>query len=451
MMRPVSTSHKNRLAVVSSLTSSVILAAVFLGVILFAHRQALSRKSRELALSVAISNEYDPVFDVKEYREAYSEFSVSVFDASGKLLVQSGPIVGDPALIKGKSRRLGDSLMYGTVFRGEKIVVSASLRDLDHSLHQLEVILLALWIPLSLLVGIATWIAAQSVFRPLERLNQQAAEIGDSDFSRRLATPDQAEFGRFTAQLNAMLDRMEATLKREEQFASDAAHELRTPITILRTRIETMLLRPRKPSEYEQASQQMLGEIDRLTAIVEALLKSARSPELPLPAIPLEPIVREVTARWQERFADLDVRLDVKAENLWAKIGDSEITVVLDNLLDNASRFAPPGSEVLVSLGQVDFDGELAVQDAGPGIQPELANSVFERFVRGDDSRNRSSGGSGIGLSVCRKIMVARGGKIYLDPNINSGARFVARFPLETEIRATEFGEVQKPPARSMW
>lgn len=451
MIRPVSTSHKNRLAVVSSLTSAVILAAVFLGVIVFAHRQAMSRKTRELALSVAISNEYDPVFDVKEYREAYSEFSVSVFDFAGKRLVQSGPITGDSALKKGQSRRLGDALMYGTVFRGQKIVVSTSLRDLDHSLRQLEVILLVLWIPLSLLVGIATWIAAQSVFRPLERLNQQAAKIGDTDFSRRLATPDQAEFGRFTAQLNAMLDRMEATLKREEQFASDAAHELRTPITILRTRIETMLLRPRKPNEYEQASRQMLGEIDRLTAIVEALLKSARSPELPLPSIPLEPIVREVTARWKERFGYLDIRLEVKAEDIWAKIGDSEITVVLDNLLDNASRFAPPGSEVLVALSEGDVDGELSVQDAGPGIQPELANAVFDRFVRGDDSRNRSSGGSGIGLSVCRKIMQARGGRIYFDSDVTSGARFVARFPLAKEALPTETGGAQKPPARSMW
>lgn len=410
--------------------AGVVLATLFVAIVLFARRDVLSDRSAELAAVLrSFTPPGDPRFDIDEFEVTHPELSASIFDAQGHRLADVGRAPPQPG--KGYAVR-GNRLELGTDFKGQNVVLSLDLSESKRGVERLTAALAAIWLPLTLLVGAATWIAAQSVFRPLDRLSAQALAMGGSDLSERLATPDRAEFGAFAARLNGMLDRIEETVRRGERFSTDAAHELRTPLALLRTRLETALLQTRSPEEYEATIRRSIGEIARLTSITEALLRSARGEAAPSQAIELGPIVQEGQLRWEERFASKDVALDVVAGPAFASILPDELRVVLDNLLDNALRYAPAGTKVTITLAEAGDEARLTVRDQGPGVPPELGERVFDRFVRADDSRNRASGGAGIGLAVCRQIVATRGGRMTLAAGPKGGAEIGCVLPRAT-------------------
>ena len=397
-----------------------------------------------LALS-AISREPDAHFDMVEFRESHPELSISIYDLRGNLLRYQGPVLSP--MVMG-FQILDHRIHYGIESKGEYLVAGASWRTTEDGLERLAVVLSLLWLPLSLLVGASTWLAAKSIFDPLVRLNQQAATISGRNLSERLATIDRGEFGEFAAQLNLMLDRIQQTAIREEQFASDAAHELRTPLSILRTRIETTLLRPRSPEDYAASSQKMLLEIDRLTRIVESLLETARGGQGETQFTDLKDALADASEPWKDRFEAADVQLKVCLLPVTVQMPHDEVTVIVNNLLDNALRFAPTGSTVRLETIVWDDKVAIVVQDSGTGIPSAMRESVFERFVRVDDDRNRNSGGAGIGLSVCRKIVASRSGTIRAESMEGGGTRMVVELPVwpgEGLASASMEGESRSP------
>lgn len=408
--------HRVRIAVVSATVTGVVLALLFAVIVGFVRANAYAQKRKELTTAFAsFASPEDPRFDLNEFHEAYPDLTATVRIAARP---------GTAAVFRFE----GERMAITSRFRDQDITVGASLRETNRGLQRLETTLAALWLPLVLVVGGATWFAARSVFRNLEVLSAQALAIGGDDLSERLVTADAAEFGSFATDLNRMLDRIEETVRRGERFATDAAHELRTPLAILRTRLETALLQPRSPEEYAETLRRSVTEIERLTALTESLLRSARGASGPAAPIDLEPVVSEAVDRWTERFVGAGVSLKAQTRPLAAAISPDEARIVLDNLLSNALRYAPAGSTVRVVL---DADAEAAtllVIDEGPGVPPELGDAIFDRFVRADDSRNRASGGAGIGLSVCRQIVAARGGRMILAPRV-TGAAIGFRFP----------------------
>ena len=421
-------SHKARIAFAATASSALVLAGLFAAIVLVARRVAVGQwhSSMRLALS-AVSREPDAHFDMVEFRESHPELSISIYDLQGTLLQYQGPVLSP--FVKGL-QILGHRIHYGIQAKGELLVAGAGWRTTEDGLERLAVVLAVLWLPLSLLVGASTWLAAKSIFDPLVRLNQQAATISGRNLGERLATIDRGEFGEFAGQLNLMLDRIQQTAIREEQFASDAAHELRTPLSILRTRIETTLLRPRSPEDYAASSENMLLEIDRLTRIVESLLETARGGQGEIHVTDLEGGLLEASDRWSERFDSAGVQLEVRALPIQVQMPQDELTVIIDNLLDNALRFAPVGSTVRMETLPSADRVSIVVQDSGTGIPTEMRESVFERFVRVEDDRNRNSGGAGIGLSVCRKIVASRSGTIRAEPVEAGGTRMVVELPV---------------------
>lgn len=376
------------------------------------------------ALNSLTIDENEP-FDVDEFDQAHPELSVAVFEASKPKSVGAfnlRPVVG---FLKGKNR-----LIYGKKFRDETIVVAADWRETEAQLKVLAFVLAGLWLPLTLVIGVATWIAARIVFRPLHRLTAQASTAAGSDLGERLDTDDRAEFGEFAHALNGMLDRIEIAVRRGDRFAADAAHELRTPLAILRTRLETALLNPRTTAEYEQTLRRAVLEVGRLTDITQSLLQTARGEVAEVDPIELGPPVQDAISAHEEAFAKRTVRLETALSPLKAAVSAEEIRIVTDNLLDNALRFAPEGSAVRVSLSRHEAFVELSVQDSGPGFPAEMGDRAFDRLVRGDDSRNRASGGAGIGLSVCRSIARSRGGEAFHQETTGGGATVTIRFPL---------------------
>ena len=412
----MSLNHRTRLALVSAGSTGLLLIALFAAVLLFARRDLLNDKRTELgALMQSFTPPSDPAFDLAEFHGAHPELSASLFDRRGARLGGVGRT--PPPHLLG-FRETGGTLVLGRTFRGQDVAIALDLAEAERGLSRLALALLALWPPLTLLVGAVTWATAHSVFRPLGRLSAQALAMSGKDLSERLRTPDRAEFGAFARDLNLLLERVEETVRRGERFSADAAHELRTPLARLRTRLETTLLKPRSTGEYETTVRRSVEEIGRLTATTEALLRSARGESERASAVPLTPLVGETLDRWREPFAARGVRLESslpgEGRGPTAAILPDEVRVVLDNLLDNALRHAPEGTSVLVELTRRGEEASLTVRDEGPGVATELGERIFDRFVRADEGRDRASGGAGIGLAVCRQIVEGRGGRMTL-------------------------------------
>lgn len=312
--------------------------------------------------------------------------------------------------------------------KGKTVVVAMDWSQKKADLTRLFILLGFLWVVVLCLVGLVSWYAAKATFKPLQELTDQAASLSGSDLSGRLLSKDGAEFGAFAEQLNGLLAKIESTARREEQFASDAAHELRTPLTTLLVRLETCLMQDRSNQEYKSTISALIPEVNRLARLVELLLLSTRGNVEPAPAISAKACAEKVVARWRDRFEENSVHLQVVLEDVWIHICPEELESVLNNLLENAFRFSPPGSTTKAEVSGRDSWGILKVLDEGPGIAPEKLTEIFERLKTQEGFQGRPHGGFGIGLSVCRTIVHSRGGSIRAE-NLHPGAAFIIELP----------------------
>jgi two-component system OmpR family sensor kinase len=241
----------------------------------------------------------------------------------------------------------------------------------------------------------------------------------------RLAVPEDAEFGPLAERLNEFLDKIQASVRSQERFVADAAHELRTPLTILRGQVETTLLRERTGPEYAKVLNLLLDEAVRMSELVESLLVSSQASMTSAEVRDITVDVQEAVDRWTPRFREQQVALRSEIHPAEAPVLLRELDSVLDNLLGNALRHSTAGSSCWVVLSDGNGKTEISVADEGPGIPDEFKGQVFERFYRTDTSRNRDSGGFGIGLAICKRIANERGATIQVLDNSPTGAKFV--------------------------
>src|SRR5262249_27411537 len=149
----------------------------------------------------------------------------------------------------------------------------------------------------------------------------------------------------------------------------------------------------------------MRAETERLSSLVEMLLLSASSASDEAPVISLAVAAEQAHAHWVDQFASKNVALKLQTEDLSAKVSEQELGVVLNNLLVNALAASPEGASCLIAVAKQGPNAEISVSDHGPGVPDELADKIFDRLVKGEQSRNRALGGFGIGLAVCKRIL----------------------------------------------
>jgi signal transduction histidine kinase len=228
--------------------------------------------------------------------------------------------------------------------------------------------------------------------------------------------------------MNEMLERVEEAMVRQQRFVADASHELRSPLARLRAEIEVRLLGT--DSDERDELESLLEEVVGLQRMVEDLLDLARADS----AHDLrrsEPVdLDDLVFREAENLKmDSGVLIDVAGVSAAQVQGDPlQLTRAIRNLCDNARRHAK--AKVTITLGERSGRAILTVGDDGPGIPPEQADSVFERFGRLDGSRSRAGGGTGLGLAITREIIEAHDGTVHIDPDRRPGALFVVSLPL---------------------
>ncbi|WP_433242103.1 sensor histidine kinase [Actinomadura nitritigenes] len=281
----------------------------------------------------------------------------------------------------------------------------------------------------AVLAGIAAWVTWRVVGRtlgPVEAIRAQLAEISATDLSRRVPEPPgEDEIAQLARTANATLDRLEAAVGRQRQFASDASHELRTPIAGLRANLEDASMHP-EDNDLPAVVEQALHDTDRLESIVTDLLLLARIGTGG--TVAQEPIDLSALAGAEIGRRTFQVKIEKElAHGVTVRGVRMQLVRLLGNLLDNAERYA----DQVIAVEAVRDGGHalLTVTDDGVGIAAADRERVFERFTRLDTARSRGAGGTGLGLAIAREIAEAHGGTLRVEEDPR-GARFALRLPL---------------------
>ncbi|MGW3342280.1 sensor histidine kinase [Nonomuraea rubra] len=294
----------------------------------------------------------------------------------------------------------------------------------------LEVIVFA---EVAMLIGLtawATWLVTGRALRPVATMRAELDAVHAGDLSNRVTQPQgDDEVAQLARSVNGTLARLERSAEQQRQFASDASHELRTPIAGLRAQLESAQLYP-DDTDMRALVHSALRDTDRLEAIITDLLLLARigsRVDVVRERVDLADLVRKELA---VRSDKLPVRVDL-ADGVVVEGVRLQLARVLTNLLDNAQRHAEHTVCVTVAVEEPDT-GLLAVENDGMEIAESDRERIFERFTRLDAARSRDSGGTGLGLAIARDVAMAHRGEIRVD-DCRGGARFVLRLPLANQ------------------
>ncbi|WP_433392083.1 sensor histidine kinase [Micromonospora sp. KLBMP9576] len=448
-----------RLVAVGVLGVSVGLAVgglVLLGVLGWALQRAVDTEAFRTADAVALLAAEEVLPDPLPV--AGGQVRVQVIDAAGRVRAASidadrlVPMVSPERIDAGVRQRLtvpGErvglagpvrlvAVPAGTAAEPRTVLVARSLADVRHSAHVMRTILLVSFPPLVAVLAAVAWRVVGATLRPVEALRRGAEEITGRDGGGRLPVPaSRDEIHRLAVTLNGMLDRLESARDRQRAFLADAAHELRSPLTNIRTELEVSR-RLADRTDWTEVSANLLADTERLGRLVDDLLLLARLDEGPPPRATGPVELGALLAAVAARYPSPPVRVDAPAAPLWTEGDPDELRRILTNLVDNAVRHAhaevvlaagpptdrPPGDGGTTGAAPAaGRDGGAAgpaayhlvtVTDDGPGIPAADRRRVFGRFTRLDDARARDDGGAGLGLAIVRELVRRAGGDVDL-------------------------------------
>jgi signal transduction histidine kinase len=315
--------------------------------------------------------------------------------------------------------------------------LGAELREVDETVG----LTASVAVGVLLLAAVLTYLSAGRVLAPMRRLTDTARTIGETDLSRRIEVDphDTDEIADQARTFNAMLDRLEAAFETQRSFVSDAGHELRTPITVIRGHLELLGDDPR---ERRETVARVTDELDRMSRFVDDLLtlaKAERRDFLQPEEIELDVLTDELLMK-ATTLAPRDWQLErVGAGRLNAD--RHRLTQAVMNLADNAVQHTTPGAKILIGSEIRDGQARLWVRDTGPGVELEERERIFERFARAR-KRPRRSDGAGLGLAIVRAIAEAHGGTVELESRSGFGAQFTVVVPASEQPLAVEPEEV---------
>jgi heavy metal sensor kinase len=282
------------------------------------------------------------------------------------------------------------------------------------------------------------WLSRRAL-SPVDALTRTARNIGGSNLGDRLeklSTGD--ELQRLSDTLNEMLGRIESSFLRVTQFTADASHELRTPISLIRTEAEIVLRKPRGEAEYREALRHILLEAERTSTLVEELLSLARADSgresLNLTSLDLNATITQIANEWRQLVEAHNLQFTYRVANcpLPVMADRRALQRLLAILLDNAVKYTPSPGAIELRLEARSEKAVIFVRDSGIGIAEHDRKRIFERFYRVDKARSREHGGAGIGLAIADWIARQHNGSIAVESSIDRGSTFLIEFPLQS-------------------
>ena len=439
-----------RITLVATLAVAVVLLVAGFG-LLAAQRRSLTRSLEE-----TLGHEADSIVadadrgDVPEVLDLAGDDDAAgqvVVGSTGAVVAASANLAGRPAVVDdlplGSSTQRADSVLEDgdhflfltrTVPSTNAplvVIVGAPLDDVTDSTRALaRSLLLGGPFVVAVLAGLVWWLVGRTL-RPVEAIRAGVGEIGGSDLHRRvLVPPGDDEVARLARTMNDMLGRVESSAERQQRFVADASHELRSPLTRIRSELEVDLAHP-AGADLSATHRSVLDEVDGLQRLVDDLLLLARLDADPTGAGAGDTVVDldDLVLDEAHRVVAGAVTVDASGIGPARVRGDARaLGRAVRNVVENAVRHAIGWVDVTLSVE--DDQAVLRVADDGPGIPADRVEEVFERFTRLDDARSGAAGGTGLGLAIAREVVERHGGTIAVDADYRPGACLVITLPV---------------------
>lgn len=280
------------------------------------------------------------------------------------------------------------------------------------------------------------WLSGRAM-APVNRIIESAEHIGVQNLSQRLEVPKAAdELQRLSVTLNAMLERIESSVKRIRQFTANASHDLRTPLALIRTHAEIALRRTRSEMEYRESLTRILSVSEQTTQLVESLLSLARADagasHLRFTEINLTATLERAAHQFSILAASkgLSFSSHITNDALLLRGDSAALDSLLHALLENALKYTPTGGFVSLRASATSGSAVIEIEDSGIGISAQDLPRVFDRFFRADQARSREVPGAGLGLSIARWIAETHNGRIEVESQLGAGSTFWVFLPL---------------------
>ncbi|MBC8555238.1 MAG: heavy metal sensor histidine kinase [Candidatus Brocadiales bacterium] len=389
--------------------------------------------------------------------DRYYKLSIRLLDAGGKTIIVSDNFsvqdleTSEIAVTKAKG---GESVFQSVRVRERKypfrlltkaidqdgslkyiLQIGLYMKPLYKTIENLKSNLLIL-IPILIVLSITGgWFLARRSLSPIENITRTTQKITASNLNKRLVpTHTGDEVDELANTINLMLGRIEDSFVRIAQFTSDVSHELRTPVAALKTGTEVILSKERTAEEYRDLLENNLSTLERMTRMISDLLELSRSDSgtsiLHLKSFSLGNFLNELQNKFRLISETKNINIlnnelpDIQIE------GDKDLLRrVFSNLLDNAIKFTSHGGSISITLADRGNDVVTCIKDTGIGISEEHLEKVFDRFFRVDSSRSRDTGGTGLGLNICKNIVELHKGKIQVKSKTAAGSTFEVVLP----------------------
>ncbi|MBI1311772.1 HAMP domain-containing protein [bacterium] len=405
------------------------------------------------------------VGDWAQLHEPYG-FEFEIESDSGRLLLRSQRLARLNATLASADSSGGDTVetcgipglgsfrvrSVRTTAYGEPLLIRIGLMQDEQQqlLHELAVALLSAGVIVMAGAAGGGYLLSRRVLQPVEEITRTAARISASQLDERIAVDNpHDELGRLAQTLNTMLDRLDRSFAELKRFTADAAHELRTPLAVLRNELEVCLRTPRETDDYRQTLRSALDDTERMGRLAGQLLELARgdasTEPVPNDPVPVAALLIDVVAQLDSQAQTKQITVQIDAGP--AVTGGGEVSESLPggvavsgdcgqlrrlfvNLVDNSIKYTPPGGRVTVRTEIDDNVAAISIEDSGNGIPAEHLPRIFDRFYRIDASRASSTGGTGLGLAICRSIVDAHRGTIDVTSQIGQGTLVRVRLPI---------------------
>jgi two-component system OmpR family sensor kinase len=419
---------------------------------------ALVRYSEDAPTTLIFDREMIPPPFYREYPDYYR-----IVDGENKLIAASPNWPADFDPQPKHSREYWDLSIHGESYRAVRlqnvpvldwegagpttaatltVFYAAPTRQLQQSVWRVGILIAICSIALLAIASVAVVRAIGRGLSPLATLASSAAAVSPANWV--LHTPAESlhtsELAPLTQAMTAMLANLRQAFDSQRAFLADAAHELKTPVAILKSTLQSLLQRPRSSEEYRAGVEAALEDTVRLEKLVHSMLRLARAEQWAMGSARPDLAEIDLTSTCElsvERVRPLAQRRGVKLDfqrNGSAKLqADAEdLELVWGNLLENAIQYSPAESKVILTIHRSGPSAEVTVQDNGPGIPEAEIPLIFDRFHRGDSSRARNTGGYGLGLAISKAIIEAYGGTIAVRSGVGAGTTMIVTLPLNT-------------------